>query len=71
MNAIIIKSVEEIPENILCVFGEKFPKGVKYVIGYRMGDEISVYSSQRSRPLENIVTYQPVLNTQGKRIKRK
>lgn len=71
MSAIIIKDVSEVPENILCVFGEKFPKGIKYVLGYKIGNEISVYSSQRSRLLDNIVTYQLVLNTQDKKIKRK
>lgn len=71
MNAIVIKNVNDIPENILCIFGERFPKGIKYTLGYKIGDRISVYSSQRSRPLDNIVTYQPALNTQGKRIKRK
>lgn len=67
-----IKVVEEkdIPENVLCVFGEKVPRGIKYILGYRKGDFIKVHFSQRTHTLENIISYQFVLNLNNKKIKK-
>ena len=64
--------VEEsnIPLGVLCVFGEKIPKGIRYVIGSRKDDLIKIHFSSRTTSIKNIISYQLVLNGNNKVIKK-
>lgn len=70
---LVNKNGIEIPEGILCTFGKKVQRGIFYFVGYLKEGETQVhvhYSSKR-HDVDSIVSFQPVLNTVGRKIKQK
>lgn len=65
-----VENIESIPENSLCVFGQKFSKGVKYFIGRRRGEQIYIHFTQKKCVIDDsIISYQHVLNLNNRKVK--
>lgn len=65
-----VENIESIPENTLCVFGQKFSKGVKYFIGRKRGNLIYIHFTQKKCVIDDtIISYQHVLNLNNRKIK--
>ncbi len=65
-----VNNPSEIPEDVLCTFGRKVPRGIHYFVGYRKEDKIHVHFSMKKFELNNIISYQYVLSTWNRIIKK-